>query len=82
MHSLVHVDTNLPLIAIVPSHGKYLQFKVNVPSISTTEDVTIQEDLTFISPILERNGKDALYNPIVHFLMDRLLSYFKRDAFR
>ncbi|XP_019864446.1 PREDICTED: uncharacterized protein LOC109593786 [Amphimedon queenslandica] len=22
MHSLVHVDTNLPLIAIVPSHGK------------------------------------------------------------
>ena len=67
MHSLVHVDTNLPLIAIVPSHGKYLQFKVNVPSIHTTEDVTIQEDLSFISPILEKNRKDALYNRIVHF---------------
>ena len=67
MHSLVHVDTDLPLVAIIPSHGKYLQFKVNLSNIRVSEDLVIQKDLLFIALIHERNRKDSLYNRIVQF---------------
>jgi hypothetical protein len=66
MHSLVFVDTNLPLVAIVPSFGKYLQFKVNICNTHVAVEL-VENQLSFIPLIRERNRKDTLYNKIIEF---------------
>lgn len=76
MHSLVHVDTNFPLVAVVPSHGKYLQFKVNSSSsnhIDSLEELGSHKDLSFIPPINARNRKDSLYNRVIQFFNDMVV---------
>ena len=65
-HLLDLVDVNLPLVAVVPAFGQYLQYKVN----SETDAVIVPKEnfsLSFPGPIAERNRKDALYNKIVSF---------------
>lgn len=79
MHSLVHVDTDLPLIAIIPSYGKYLQFKVDLLNISVPEDHDVQDDLSFISSIRERNKKDALFNKVVQFFNASSVGLFEEE---
>ena len=50
---LDHVDLSLPLVAVVSSFGKYLQYKVDRPDsiISAAEEIS----LSFIEPVTERN---------------------------
>ena len=65
-HLLDLVDVNLPLVAVVPAFGQYLQYKVN----SETDAVIVPKEnfsLSFPGPIAERNRKDALYNKIISF---------------
>lgn len=65
-HLLDLVDINLPLVAVIPAYGQYLQYKVA----NTIDDIIVPEEslsLSFPGPIAERNRKDALYNKIVTF---------------
>lgn len=63
---------NLPLGAIVPSFGRFLQYKVSIernssPSLTDIEEGTEEEQLHFVLTVNERNRKDALYNRIISF---------------
>ena len=67
-HMLDHVELSLPLVAVVSSFGKYLQYKVETPdSIISAACHNEEISLSFIEPVTERNKRDALSNKIVSF---------------
>ena len=74
MNSLIFVDINLPLVAIVPWHGRFLQYKVSVTYTSIPESITEEEQEESLpsSPFDQRNRKDALYC-IIYGLTNLLL---------
>ena len=66
-HLLDLVDVNLPLAAIVPAFGRYLQYKVNDDDVAAA---VVNESIPLLLPetVHERNRKDILYNQIISFL--------------
>lgn len=68
-HSLDLVDISLPLIAVVSSFGRFLQFKITLPNndVSMSLAENVDTSLSFIQPINERNRKDTLYNRVISF---------------
>ena len=68
-HLLVLVDMNLPLMAIIPTFGRFLQFKVSISDLTkvTVDSNEAQEVALYIPVIPESNRKHALYNKIVSF---------------
>ena len=77
-HLLDLLDVNLPLVAVVPAFGQYLQYKVN----SETDAVIFPKEnfsLSFPGPIAERNRKDALYNKIVSFFNSSLVGLLEEE---
>ena len=86
MHSLVLVDMNLPLGAIIPSFGRFLQYKVSISAASVTltegadEEEETHTSLVFLSPIdPQRNRKDALRNKINSFFKSSLVGLLKEE---
>uniref|UniRef100_A0A1X7TME8 Uncharacterized protein n=1 Tax=Amphimedon queenslandica TaxID=400682 RepID=A0A1X7TME8_AMPQE len=68
-HTLVLVDINLPLSALVPEYGRYLQYKVQSTDdgVVTATDTDESFSLSVPEPVRERNRKDVLYNRIISF---------------
>lgn len=68
-HTLVLVDVNLPLFAIVPEFGRYLQYKVQSTDdgVATATGIDESFSLSLPEPMRERNRKDVLYNQIISF---------------
>ena len=48
MHSLVFVDLNLPLVAIVAEFGRFLQYKVSISNSSVSESLTAYEEENYL----------------------------------
>ena len=80
-HLLVLVDMNLPLMAIIPTFGRFLQFKVSIsdPTKVTVDSNEPQEVALYILVIPERNRKDALYNKIVSFFKSTSLGLLEEE---
>ena len=80
-HLLVLVDMNLPLMAIIPTFGRFLQFKVSIsdPTKVTVDSNEPQEVALYIPVIPERNRKDALYNKIVSFFKSTSLGLLEEE---
>ena len=68
-HLLDLVDVNLPLAAIIPAFGRYLQYKVNFKDDDAVAaaDISENDSLSLPEPVRERNRKDVLYNHIISF---------------
>ena len=68
-HLLDLVDVNLPLVAVIPAFGRYLQYKVNFKDDVAVAVTSIDERFSLLlpEPVRERNRKDVLYNRIILF---------------
>ena len=68
-HLLDLVDVNLPLAAIIPAFGRYLQYKVNFKNDDAVAAADISENVSLLlpEPVQEKNRKDVLYIHIISF---------------